>query len=134
MSAQSKWRNHFQENKTLFIMLAVGLFLIELEIFAMAAMKSGRDERLQVLDQENLVVYASKTATLDGKEKAEFESTFGPLFDGRSTGGRPGPVPSRRADSRAKNRAAEAHLAVVSPQARARVRAGGTDDGAHPGT
>jgi hypothetical protein len=37
MGARSRWRSHFQENKTLFIILAVGLFLVELEIFAMAS-------------------------------------------------------------------------------------------------
>jgi len=40
---ESKWRSHFKENKTLFIILAVGLFLMELEIFAMAFMKSGKE-------------------------------------------------------------------------------------------
>ncbi len=43
MSDQSKWLRHFKENKTLFIILAVGLFLMELEIFAMAVMKSGKE-------------------------------------------------------------------------------------------
>lgn len=43
MTRQFKWRSHFQENKTLFIILAVGLFLMELEIFAMAFIKSGKE-------------------------------------------------------------------------------------------
>jgi hypothetical protein len=79
MSIQIKWRNHFQEHKTLFLVLAVGLFLVELEIFAMAAMTSGRESRLQVLDQRNNVVYEAKSATLDTREKSTFEKTFGPL-------------------------------------------------------
>jgi hypothetical protein len=79
MTAQSKWRSHFQENKTLFIILAVGLFLVELEIFAMAAMKSGRQSMVQVLDSQNNVVYEAGSSNLDPREKAEFESTFGPL-------------------------------------------------------
>ena len=79
MSIQSKWRNHFQEHKTLFLVLAVGLFLVELEIFAMAAMQSGRESRLQVLDQQGHVVYEAKSATLDTREKLNFEKTFGPL-------------------------------------------------------
>jgi hypothetical protein len=79
MTVQSKWRNHFQDNKTLFIILAVGLFLVELEIFAMAAMKSGRQSMVQVLDSQNNVVFEARSATLDSREKAEFESTFGPL-------------------------------------------------------
>jgi hypothetical protein len=79
MTLQSKWRSHFQENKTLFVILAVGLFLVELEIFAMAAMKSGRQSMFQVLDVQNNVVYEVDSSKLEPREKAEFESTFGPL-------------------------------------------------------
>jgi hypothetical protein len=79
MTVQSKWRNHFQENKTLFIILAVGLFLVELEIFAMAAMKSGRQATVQVRDAQENVVYEARSSTLDARDKAEFESTYGPL-------------------------------------------------------
>jgi hypothetical protein len=81
MTIQSKWRNHFQENKTLFIILAVGLFLVELEIFAMAAMKSGRQAMVQVQDAQNNVVYEAGSSSLDARQKAEFENTFGPLSD-----------------------------------------------------
>ena len=81
MSSQSKWRNHFQENKTLFIILAVGLFLVELEIFAMAAMKSGPESHVQVLDHQNNVVFESSSSKLDAQEKKEFETTYGPLSD-----------------------------------------------------
>ncbi|MEJ2156621.1 MAG: hypothetical protein P8X96_14875 [Desulfobacteraceae bacterium] len=79
MGTQSKWRNHFQENKTLFIILAVGLFLVELEIFALASMSSGRHSYVQVLDQQSNVIYEVKSATLNSREKAAFEKTFGPL-------------------------------------------------------
>ena len=79
MTIQSKWRTHFQENKTLFIILAVGLFLVELEIFAMAAMRSGRQATVQVQDRQNNVVYESRSSRLDAREKSEFENTFGPL-------------------------------------------------------
>lgn len=79
MGTQSRWRNHFQENKTLFIILAVGLFLVELEIFAMASMGSGRQSIVQVLDHQSNVVYEVKSARLNSHEKAEFEKTFGPL-------------------------------------------------------
>lgn len=83
MGTPSKWRTHFQENKTLFIVLAVGLFLVELEIFAMASMSSGRHSVVQVLDQQSNVVYEVKSARLDSREKAEFEKTFGPLSNYR---------------------------------------------------
>ncbi|MGD8847548.1 MAG: hypothetical protein PVJ84_22630 [Desulfobacteraceae bacterium] len=81
MGARSRWRSHFQENKTLFIILAVGLFLVELEIFAMASMGSGRKSIVQVLDQQSNVIYEVKSAKLNSQEKAEFEKTFGPLSD-----------------------------------------------------
>lgn len=83
MSIHAKWRNHFQEHKTLFLVLAVGLFLVELEIFAMAAMTAGRKSRLQVLDPQDHVVYEAKSATLDTREKLNFEKTFGPLSNYR---------------------------------------------------
>lgn len=83
MGTTSKWRNHFQENKTLFIILAVGLFLVELEIFALASMSSGRQSVVQVLDQQSNVIYEVKSAKLDSRDKAEFEKTFGPLSNYR---------------------------------------------------
>ena len=79
MTLQSKWRAHFEENKTLFTILAIGLFLVELEIFAMAAMKSGHQATVQVRDARDNVVYEARSSKLDAREKAEFESTFGPL-------------------------------------------------------
>jgi len=79
MTAQSRWRSHFQENKTLFIILAVGLFLVELEIFAMAAMKSGRESRVQVLDHQNDLIFEARSSKLDVQEKKDFENTFGSL-------------------------------------------------------
>ena len=79
MGTQSKWRNHFQENRTLFIILAVGLFLVELEIFALASMSSGRHSSAQVLDAQSNVIYEVKSAKFNSREKAEFEKTFGPL-------------------------------------------------------
>jgi hypothetical protein len=81
MTRPSKWRSHFEENKTLFIILAVGLFLVELEIFAMAAIKSGQESRVQIWDQQNNLLFQSSASKLDPGEKREFESTFGPLSD-----------------------------------------------------
>jgi hypothetical protein len=81
MTRPSKWRTHLQENKTLFIILAVGLFLVELEIFAMAAMKSGPDSRVQIRDHQDNLLFESSASKLDPSEKREFESMFGPLSD-----------------------------------------------------
>lgn len=81
MSVQSKWRNHFQEHKTLFAIIAVGLFLLELEIFALAALKSGRETHLQIMDQKGNVLYMTKGNQLDERSRAGFEKTFGPVSD-----------------------------------------------------
>jgi hypothetical protein len=42
-------------------LIGVGLFLIELEIFAIAAMRSGREARLQVLNNRGDLIYESET-------------------------------------------------------------------------
>jgi hypothetical protein len=56
---------------------------VELEIFALASMSSGRQSVVQVLDQQSNVIYEVKSARLDSREKAEFEKTFGPLSNYR---------------------------------------------------
>jgi hypothetical protein len=81
MNSQSGWRNHFQEHKILFTVLIIGLLFFELQIFALAAMKSGRQARIQVMDQQNQVVYETAYANFDKYEKIQFEKTFGPLTD-----------------------------------------------------
>ncbi len=81
MNSQSRWRNHFQEHKILFTVLIIGLLFFELQIFALAAMKSGRQARIQVVDQQNQVVYETAYANFDHYEKIQFEKTFGPLTD-----------------------------------------------------
>ncbi len=67
------------ENKTVFIVIAIALFLIELEIFAVAAMKSGTDSRLQILDKKGNVVHEADGKTLSDFNKYYFEKTFGPF-------------------------------------------------------
>jgi hypothetical protein len=68
-----------RENRTLFTVIAVGLFLIELEIFILAAMKSGSKSVIQVLDGAGEVVYASDGKNLSQFDKYYFEQNFGPL-------------------------------------------------------
>jgi len=68
-----------RENKTLFILVAVGLFLIELEIFALAAIKSGRKSWLQVVDQRGTVIHETDGENLSEFNKYYFEKTFGPF-------------------------------------------------------
>lgn len=71
--------NLIQENKTLFIIIIVGLFLLELEIFALAAMKSGRKSWLQVIDANGNVIHETSGKHLSEFNKYYFEKTFGPL-------------------------------------------------------
>ena len=68
-----------RENKTAFIVIAVVLFLLELEIFAVAVMKSGRKSWLQVLDQKGNVIHETDGRSLSAFNKYYFEKTFGPF-------------------------------------------------------
>ena len=68
-----------RENRMLFIIILVVLFLIELEIFAVAAMKSGRKSWLQVLDAKGNVIYETDGQNLSEFNKYYFEKTFGPF-------------------------------------------------------
>lgn len=69
----------FRENKTLFILIAVGIFLIELEIFAVAAINSGRKSWLEIKDQRGNIIHVSEGNNLSSFNKYYFEKTFGPL-------------------------------------------------------
>jgi len=75
----SRVSNLIQENKTLFIIIIVGLFLLELEIFALAAMKSGRKSWLQVIDANGNVIHETSGKNLSEFNKYYFEKTFGPF-------------------------------------------------------
>jgi len=75
----SRIGNLIQENKTLFIIIIVGLFLLELEIFALAAMKSGRKSWLQVIDANGNVIHETSGKNLSEFNKYYFEKTFGPF-------------------------------------------------------
>lgn len=69
----------FRENKTLFILIAVGIFLIELEIFAVAAINSGRKSWMEIKDRNGNVIHVSEGNNLSSFNKYYFEKTFGPL-------------------------------------------------------
>jgi len=68
-----------RENRTLLIVIAVGLFLIELEIFVIAAMKSGNKSVIQVKDAAGEVIYESDGNNLSQFDKYYFEQNFGAL-------------------------------------------------------
>lgn len=71
--------NLIQEHKTLFVIIIVGLFLLELEIFALAAMKSGHKSWLQVIDANGNVIHETSGKNLSEFNKYYFEKTFGPF-------------------------------------------------------
>jgi hypothetical protein len=68
-----------REHKTFLIIVAVVIFLIELEIFAFAAMTSGRKSWLQVIDQNGSVIHETDGKNLSDFNKYYFEKTFGPF-------------------------------------------------------
>lgn len=68
-----------RENRTLFIVIAVGLFLIELEIFILAAMKSGNKSVIQVTNTAGDVIYEADGNNLSQFDRYYFEQNFGPL-------------------------------------------------------
>jgi hypothetical protein len=68
-----------REHKTLFIIISVVLFLFELEIFAIAAMKSGRKSWMQVIDANGNVIHETDGKNLSEFNKYYFEKTFGPF-------------------------------------------------------
>lgn len=68
-----------KEHRPLFIIIMVGLFLIELEIFAVAAMKSGPKSMLQISDPMGNVVLLTEGTTLTQIDRDSFEKSFGPL-------------------------------------------------------
>lgn len=70
-----------QEHKTVLIIIMIGLFLLELEIFALAVMKSGRKSWLQVLDKDGNIIHETDGRQLSDFNKYYFEKTFGPFED-----------------------------------------------------
>ncbi len=79
MASDKNMTSFMKENKKLFIIMAIGLVLIELEIFAFAAIKSGSESRLQIIDNEGNVVHETDGENLSDFNKYYFEKTFGPL-------------------------------------------------------
>ncbi|MFH1152300.1 MAG: hypothetical protein V1793_00670 [Pseudomonadota bacterium] len=75
----SRWQEILREHKTLLVIIIIGFFLIEVEIFALAAMKSGRQTWMQVLDDSGKVIYEVKGSTMTNFNRYYFENTFGPF-------------------------------------------------------
>jgi hypothetical protein len=79
MSKQKNTMALLREKRMLFIIILVVLFLIELQIFAVAAMKSGRKSWLQVLDTKGNVIHETDGQNLSEFNRYYFEKTFGPF-------------------------------------------------------
>lgn len=79
MSKGKSTADLLRENKTAVIVIAVALFLIELEIFAVAALKSGEKYKLQIRDAQGNLVHETDGENLSDFKKYYFEKTFGPL-------------------------------------------------------
>ena len=79
MSQKKTITTFMRENKTLFIIISVVLFLVELQIFALTAMKSGRKSWLQVMDANGNVIHETDGKNLSEFNKYYFEKTFGPF-------------------------------------------------------
>ncbi len=76
---KTNWFSLLKEYKVLVGIIITGLFLIEFEIFTFAAMSSGKQPRLQVLNTSGKVVYEIKGSTLANFNKERFEKAFGPF-------------------------------------------------------
>lgn len=79
MAQKKNITTFMRENRTLFIIISVVLFLVELEIFAIAAMKSGRKSWLRVMDANGNVIHETDGKNLSEFNKYYFEKTFGPF-------------------------------------------------------
>ena len=66
-------------HKTAFIAIGVFMLLLELAIFAVAAVRSGDHYRLQFLDVNGNMVYETEGQNLQDFNKYHFEKTHGPV-------------------------------------------------------
>jgi hypothetical protein len=68
-----------KRNKTVFIAIGVLLLVIELTIFAVAAVKSGEHYMLQFVNADGHIVFETDGRNLTDFNKYHFEKTHGPL-------------------------------------------------------
>jgi hypothetical protein len=79
MSSARNITAFINEHRTLFIAVLVGLFLLELEIFAVAVTQSGKKSVLEVRNNRGEIVYEADGSYLSAFDQETFEKTFGPL-------------------------------------------------------
>lgn len=70
-----------KENKAVVIFLAVALLVLELQIFAVAALKSGEQYKLKMIDSNGNVIYETDGKNLSDFNKHYFEKVHGSLND-----------------------------------------------------
>lgn len=79
--SNKSWSDLMRDHKILLITIVVGFFLIEIEIFAVAVMKSGRQSWMNIIDDSGAIIYQVKGSTLTNFNKYYFENTFGSIDD-----------------------------------------------------
>ncbi len=79
MSGPNTITNQLREHKTLLIVITIGIVLLEVEIFAFAAMKTGRMSSLHIKDNQGNLIHVTDGDNLSTFNKYYFENTFGPL-------------------------------------------------------
>ncbi|KPA08928.1 conserved hypothetical protein, membrane [Candidatus Magnetomorum sp. HK-1] len=79
MSTQNSLMQLIKRNKKLFIIIGICLFLLEMEIFAVAILKSGNQSKIVVINEKNDIIYEADGKNLTDFNKYYFEKNFGPL-------------------------------------------------------
>jgi len=79
MSTQNSLMQLIQNNKRLFMIIGICLFLLEMEIFAVAILKSGNQSKIVVINDQNNIIYEANGSNLTDFNKYYFEKNFGPL-------------------------------------------------------
>jgi hypothetical protein len=79
MSKDKSVTSLVRKNKKAFVIMAIVLAVVELQIFAVSAMKSGRKSHLQIMDANGNVIHITDGDNLSDFNKYYFEKTFGPL-------------------------------------------------------
>ncbi|MDY0219722.1 MAG: hypothetical protein RBR67_01090 [Desulfobacterium sp.] len=73
------WSEQLEKHKVLLVIVIVAFFVLELQVFILATMRSGHQSYMQVLDKNEEVVYEVKGATMTNFNRYYFENTFGPF-------------------------------------------------------
>ncbi len=67
------------QHKNILIVIMICFFIFELQLFAVTMMKSGRQARLNVLNNSGELIFETNGEKLNKFDKYYFEKTFGPL-------------------------------------------------------